>query len=134
MLTEAEGWVRTESDQYQPGLDREKYLVRVAAMRGMLLIFERAWLIIYGSQLKALHDLNISGLKTYDQLRTYYDDAVRQYPEGYKGITFEMWVGFLKSFVLVREHDPTHIEITIRGQEFLRYLVESRYDPSLKRG
>jgi hypothetical protein len=131
MLTETEVAVRAESDQYQPGTDRERYLVRVVAMLVTVLIFEKVWLMIFGSQLKALQQLNI-GMLTYEEIRRYYDDAAKGSPDFYKNVAFEMWLGFLKSWLLIREHDLTHLEITIRGQDFLRYLVESRYDPATR--
>jgi hypothetical protein len=131
MLTETEVLVRAESDQYQPGSDCERYLVRVGAMLVTLLIFEKAWLMMYGSQLKALQQLNVRML-TYDEIREYYDEAVKGLPDFYKNVSFEMWVGFLESWILIRKYDLTHLEITIRGQDFLRYLVESRYDPATR--
>jgi hypothetical protein len=133
MLTETEAFVRKESDQYEAGTNRERFLVRVTAMFATVLIFEKVWLTIFGSQLKALQQLNI-GMRTYDEMREYYNEAAKLYPDFYKTTTFEMWLGFLKSWLLVREPDSSHLEITIRGQDFLRYLVECRYDPALRLG
>jgi hypothetical protein len=131
MLTETEVTVRAESDQYQPGTDRERYLVRLAAMLVTALIFEKAWSQIFSSQLKALQQLNI-GMLTYDEMRRYYNEAAKDFSDFYKNVSFEMWLAFLKSWFLIREHELTHLEITIRGQDFLRYLVEGRYDPTTR--
>jgi hypothetical protein len=134
MLNETEDLVIKESDQYQSGRDRERYLTRLAAMLTTLLIFERAWLTIYGSQIKLLHDLNTGGVKTHDQVRAYYDQGAQAYPDHYKTVSFDQWTGYLKSWLLIRDYDVAHVEITIRGQDFLRYLVESRYDAALRLG
>jgi hypothetical protein len=134
MLNETEDLVRKESDQYQQGIDRERYLIRLAAVLTTLLIFERAWLMIYGSQLKLLQNLNIGGIKSYDQVRTHYDQAAKANPDYYKSLSFDAWVGWLKSWLLIRDYDAAHVEITVRGQDFLRYLLEARYDPALRLG
>jgi len=134
MLNETEELVKKEAEQYQPGQDREKYLMRVAAMLTTVLIFEKAWLTIYGSQLKLLQDLNIGGVKTYEQVRNYYDQAVVAHPDHYKTVSFDAWVSYLKTWILVRDYDPTHLEITVRRQDFLRYLLEMRYDHALRLG
>jgi hypothetical protein len=133
MVSETEVLVRAESDQYPPGADREKYLVRVTALFVTIIIFEKVWFTIYGSQLKALQQLNLQML-TYDEMRRYYDEAAKAHPEIYKDSSFELWLGYLKIWLLILEHDPTHLEITVRGQDFLRYLLEARYDTALRVG
>lgn len=132
MLNDTEELVRKESSQYPAGTDRERYLTRAAAMLVTILIFEKVWLTIYGSQLRLLNDLNSTGIKTYDQIRAYYEQVALANPENYKAISFEAWISYLKSWVLIRDMDAHHVEITIRGQDFLRYLLECRYDPALR--
>jgi hypothetical protein len=133
LLTETEGLIRTESDKYDPS-QREKFLIRLLASVVTIASFERTWLTIFRSQLNALHDLNIR-IRTHDELRRHYEEAAKVYPQIYvEGSSFEMWLGFLKTSVLVREYGPTQIEITVRGVEFLKYLVEKHYDESTRVG
>ena len=86
------------------------------------------------SQLKALDRLNVTGMKTHDEMRAFYKEGQEREPEYYKTVPFEVWLAGLKDWLMIREHDATHFEITVRGQDFLRYLVESRYDPTSRRG
>lgn len=132
MLRETEDFIRNEVEKYEPS-QREKFLVRLLATVVTLALFERAWLQIFRSQLDALHALNVRTL-SFDELRQRYEEAVKLHPKIYENGTFEMWLGFLKLSLLARELNPTTIEITVRGQEFLKYLVEVRYDESTRVG
>ncbi len=60
LLTDLEKAVRTESEKYEPGNERERYLVRVIASVIAVAAFEMTYLNIFGSQLRALNDLNKS--------------------------------------------------------------------------
>jgi hypothetical protein len=132
MLTETEGAIKAEVEKYEPN-QREKFLVRLLATVITIALFERAWLTIFRSQLSALHDLSVR-IRTYDELRQYYEEAVTRHPKVYEKGSFEMWLGFLKLSIFVREYSPTQVEITVRGMEFLKYLLEMHYDESTRIG
>jgi hypothetical protein len=57
-----------------------------------------------------------------EELRHFYDEAAAQYPEYYRDHSFELWLVFLRSRLLVAEHGDK-FQITVRGQELLKYLV-----------
>jgi hypothetical protein len=87
--------------------------------------FENTYRIIFGSQLNALQRLNSStptGLSK-EQLKPFYDIAVTISPEYYENYTFENWLQFLASSLLITTAGP-NIAITVRGREFLKYMVE----------
>jgi hypothetical protein len=62
LLREVEGNVRGLANQYQPGSDRENFLVRTLSALTVLAGFEYTWWQIFGSQLRALQVLNTKPL------------------------------------------------------------------------
>ena len=85
-------------------------------------MFEYIWLLVFESQLRALHDVNAAA-QPVAALQPFYDQAVAMNPH-LVNYPFTSWLGFLQSWLLIRE-DNGMISITIRGREFLKYLVES---------
>jgi hypothetical protein len=108
--------------------EREKYLLRNVAMVVITQMFDKSYYLIYGSQLSALRYLNDNrGLSlTTSQITSIYNDAVRKYPDNYANYTFENWLGFLVNSYLVQKNG-NDIGITVRGTEFLKYLIEQGY-------
>ena len=51
VLIEVEGLFHVESDKYEPGTEREKYLIRTLASSAAMAAFEITYLNIFGSQL-----------------------------------------------------------------------------------
>jgi hypothetical protein len=121
MLLEAEGYIQKESNQYKPGLERERFLIRNLASFALTYVFDMIWYTGFGSQLKAIEQLNAGPLSTA-QIRTFYDEATQRYPNMYPSYSFDKWLYYLQSWcVLVQSGDT--FSISIRGREFLKYLV-----------
>lgn len=57
-----------------------------------------------------------------EDARAQYDTAEILYPEAYADYSFEDYIAFLESVVLISKSDDS-IYITTRGREFLTYLV-----------
>lgn len=118
MLTDVESAFRASANRYKPGDDRDGFLIRTLASMAILAFFESTWYSIFASQIKALERLNKEILKMEDLL-PYFQENMDKRPQ----YSFESWFGFLKQQVLLRQ-DGHNISITIRGKEFLRYLVQ----------
>jgi hypothetical protein len=103
--------------------ERERFLTRFLVSGLIGYMFEATWYTIFRSQIDALHHLVGHSLKR-EQLKVYYDHAAAASPSLYQSYTFEQWVGYMRSQVLIRE-DGDWINITIRGREFLKYLINS---------
>ncbi len=131
MLRETEANVRAQTNMFEPA-ERENYLLRALTMLMVLSIYELAWINIFGSQLRALNQLNARML-TYEELRHYYDEGSASLPQLYRNRSFEMWIAFLRNQVLALDHGD-RLEITVRGREFLRYVIQSGYDQNAKLG
>lgn len=101
-----------------------KALLRSLAGTQILLYFERVQGLVLASHLSAAAYLNsqtdsVPGA----ELRPFYDDARERYPTLYQNYTFEQWVAFLKSWMLVDETAAGFV-ITMGGREFLKWRVE----------
>ncbi len=109
--------------------DREELLIKALAECQIVVLFEQIYRIIFGSQIEALHFLaSTPGFSTeVDNIADYYKKSVRCGLDPEK-VSFEMWRGYLESTVLVLQ-EGTRIGITVRGKEFLKYLIEQGLPP-----
>lgn len=123
LLLELEQNLRAEASKFAPA-DREKFLVRYFASTMITGIFEYTWVLIFRSQLLAMQALNQRSRRIHE-LQPFYDEAITaENFVFYSNYPFTSWLAFMKSFVLVRE-DGDVVSITIRGQEFLKYLIHT---------
>lgn len=129
LLKEVEAGLRTTVEKYPSG-ERENFLVRLISAGIVGYWFDLDWAYIFKSQVLALQELNTRDLKR-EGLLAYYDKAVAQYPVPYANYSFEQWLGWLRTNVLIRE-DGDLIKITIRGKEFLKNMVHLRRSPDTK--
>lgn len=102
--------------------DRARYLLRQLTVCMILRAFDYTYSLIYGSQIIALQQLNGRVDMTLDDLRPMYDFAAAAYSERYQNFSYEDWFGFLTQSRLVLE-DGEYVRITVRGREFLRWLM-----------
>jgi hypothetical protein len=119
LLREMEELFRASAKKCQAGDEREGFLIRSIATVTILSFFESTWYSIFASQLAALEQLN-KGILKMEDLHPYFQINVDQRPQ----YQFESWFGYLKTQVLVRQ-DGYNVGITVRGREFLKYMVES---------
>lgn len=133
MLVEAEQVVVKVLDELAKNpAEREKVLVKHLAASEIFLVFERTYRVIFGSQLLALQFLSSVSNTLQDPkvLRPIYEQAKSKNSEFYASVSFEAWFSFLETTLLVARQDGK-IGISIRGKEFLKYLIEQGY-PSIK--
>lgn len=121
--------VREFENDIQKGLtslsDRDQIKVlrlHYAATR-IAYYFQEVYSIIWGSQLSALEFLN-STAAPRESLRAFYVAGASQYPSIYTNDSFDRWLGFLESQLLIRS-DGGRMGITVRGREFLSYLTKT---------
>jgi hypothetical protein len=117
LMEEFEASVRKYLEKYKSGNERDSFVVRALATVIIVSFFETTWHIIFGSQILALERLNKEMAKLED-LYPFYQNDLDKRPQ----YSFESWFGFLKSSVLVRQ-DGYNVGITVRGKEFLKFLV-----------
>jgi hypothetical protein len=97
-------------------------LIRHLAVTQLLHRGEVLYRVIFGSQLAAMHKLNVKGPLTEAEIRPLYEKARNRYPRFYADYTFEQWMGFLlRQNGVVRENDQ--YMITLYGREFLSFVT-----------
>jgi hypothetical protein len=101
--------------------DRLRFLFR-ANINGVITAFHDAtWNWIFRSQLELLQELNTRAM-TLTEAKPFFDAAAAANPKLYKGSTFEIWLSFLKNHEVVLQ-DGNVLQITVKGKDFLKYLV-----------
>jgi hypothetical protein len=116
---------KAEAERVRPN-DKESFYVDVLAVGSMGSIYDSIWWPLYRSQLDALLALNkANGMLPIDSFRKPYDEAKTEFAEKYAelDITFEAWIGFLEKNQLLIIHPSKMVEITLKGKDFLKYLV-----------
>ena len=129
LITEQEELLSKELDKLslRSDEDRARYLLRKLTVCTILRAFEFTYYLIYGSQIIALQQLNGRDDMTLVDLKPIYDFAAAAYPVIYENFSYELWFGFLARLSLVLK-DGDHARITVRGREFLRYLIAAGLD------
>lgn len=108
--------------------ERERVLKRYFAAMLTGFEFEHVYRLIWGSQLTALQALNTQGGDgmQLDKLSGIFERAKDAWGGPLEDDTFERWLSFLSNRELV-EVDNQRAVLTVKGREFLRYLVGSGY-------
>lgn len=90
--------------------------------------FESIYNSIFGSQLAMLNHLNsrIPNGDTAESLKQFYSNAAAAYPALYATKSFEEYLSFLVSRLLIKESDGKY-HLTNKGKEFLVQIVRTGY-------
>jgi len=132
LLVETEKRISESLENLQPKdtEEREKYLRRILAETITASSFEKIYCSIYNSQLRTLGYLNENRNKNNtinDDIRIFYNEAVKNYPSYYESYSFDEWLNYLISWNLVLKND-SNISITLFGKEFLKYIIDQGYN------
>jgi hypothetical protein len=124
-------------EQYKGAIENEIHLSRVTDPNErmqllysysqalvIVLNFERFYNKIFGSQIYLLEYLNTGGIESKQNLKKFYNDAAKQFPEIYKSIEYQKYLTFLIDSALVINNNDI-FEITTSGRDFLKFLVET---------
>lgn len=123
LTDETEEGLRKTLSQFPPGNDRENFLLRIVIIGWILYDFEIIWYNIFASQIEALQELNTGALKR-ENLFKHYIQAATTYLHWYSAYSFEQWIGYMRTQVLIRE-DGDQINITVKGRSFLKHLIDT---------
>lgn len=104
--------------------DKDK-LVNYAVLLNVLLNFERNYSIIFGSQIRMLMHLNSSIDDTKENLKSFYDYALRKYPLIYQKYSYDEWLDFLYDSGYIVDAKNSTVRITILGRDFLKFIIET---------
>ena len=118
---ETENNVRAMVNQTQP-TDREAFYVKFIATGIIGYIYDIAWAYIYRSQVLLLLELN-RRIMPLAEVKTFYEKAASDNKSAYADYSFSQWLEFMKFYILIIQHESEMVEITLRGKDFLKYLV-----------
>jgi hypothetical protein len=118
---ETENNIRAAAVQNQPS-DREGFYVKLIAIGLNSYMYDMAWAYIYKSQILLLMELNRK-IMPVAEVKAYYDKAASDHPILYARYSFDQWMAFMKSHILLIQHPSGMVEITVRGKDFLKYLT-----------
>lgn len=128
LLVEQEAVVRAFFEQ--SGItdfdEREKLLIRITAAATIQTMMEQIYNEILGSQINALRTANqhVAGAARA-ALEPHLTAAKTTWGDAMSDFTFEAWVSYLQGRLLVVEDDGQW-KVTVRGREFLKYLVDTQ--------
>lgn len=88
-----------------------------------ILIFERIYNLIFGSQLAILNYLNSSFNESLSSIKFFYENAIKNYPD-LANYSYEQYIAFLHRNELVEIDENSNIIISWRGRDFLKFLIQ----------
>lgn len=119
LALEVEKRIRSVAAKYQ-AKEREDFYLHFIGIGVVGYVHDQTWAYIFRSQFLMLMELN-RRILTLPEARTYYDKAVGENPTVYSNYSFDQWLSFLKTQLLILQNPDNTIVITERGQDFLRY-------------
>ena len=126
IMQEQIGLIRADLHKIGVGQEEQvELLVKHLAATQLLLRAEMTYRTIFGSQIALLKFLNTTGGHTRADLLRYYEVIKAQFPELYGTYSFEQYLHYLVSQGLIIAQGPDEYNITIAGQEFLKWMTSA---------
>jgi hypothetical protein len=122
VTAEIEKNIKIVAQQNYPN-DKEAFYARFIGLGVVAYQHDTTWFTIYGSQLAALSELNSRGLIPVAELKKHYDKALADYPKTYENYSFEQWLDYLQSRMLIARYPSRMVELSFNGKDFLKYLA-----------
>jgi len=122
VTAEIEKNIRTIAEQNSPN-DKEGFYARFIGVGIVAYQHDMTWFTIYGSQMDALAELNSRGLVPVADLKKHYDKAVLAYPKTFANYSFEQWLSYMQSRMLIARYPSLMVELSFNGKDFLKYLA-----------
>jgi len=113
--------------QLKPQADRESFLIKFIAQGIISYTYDSLWWVIYGSQLRALLELNQRGFMRQEEIKPYYDKAAEHFSAVYATYTFDQWLEFMRIQQVLIDHPGEVVEITVKGRDFLKFIIHWGY-------
>lgn len=121
---EVQQWFETQLQSKNLSIDSEtaRVLLGYTTVLWIALHFQQIYESIWGTQLELLNFLNSRAFATSQDVQIYYDLGALRYPDIYASYTFEEYINFLRSQLLILTENGEY-KITVKGRSFLSYLV-----------
>lgn len=105
----------------------DEILIKHLAATQIALNFETNYNLIFGSQLTLLKELNVIAPKgkSMEEIEKYISDVFKQFPNSFHDWDAEKYLRFLFNSVFILKIEENKIGITVRGVEFLSWIVRN---------
>ncbi len=131
LTAEIEKNIKIIAQQNSPN-DREAFYARFIGIGAIAYQHDVSWFTIYGSQLRALEEMNSRGLIPVTELKKHYEKAVVDYPKTFENYSFDEWLAFMKLRLLIAIYPSQMVELSWGGKDFLKYLAHMAWDTKIK--
>ena len=131
LTAEFEKNIKIIAQQNSPN-DKESFYARFIGIGAIAYQHDMTWFTIYKSQLLALAELNARGVIPFADVKKYYDKAVVEYPKTYANYSFDQWMDYLHSRLLVARYPSAMVEISHGGKDFLKYVAHRGWNINAK--
>lgn len=113
----------TEFDMVQDDRGKTELLFKYSEYLYIQLVNERVYSHIFGSQIRLLIHLNSASNQTLEDVKFFFEQAVEANAE-IQRYGYERYLQFLSSHYLITIDNSSQINITWRGRDFLKWMVE----------
>jgi hypothetical protein len=79
-----------------------------------------------------MSELNSRGILPLADVKKHYDKAVIDYPATYTRYTFEQWMDYMQSRLLIVRYPSGMVDFSHNGKDFLRYVAHRGWDVNAK--
>lgn len=110
----------------RPPDERVEFAIKFIATGIVSVVYDKIWMTVFRSQLLALLELNKRILRR-EEVKQYYDAASQEFPAEYATYKFDQWLTYMRGQLLILEHPGDTVEITVRGKDFLKYMLHCGY-------
>jgi hypothetical protein len=131
ITAEIEKNIKVIAQQNSPN-DKEAFYARFIGIGAIAYQYDVSWFTIFGSQLRALEETNSRGLIPVTDLKKHYEKAVVDYPKTFEDYSFDQWLGFMKSRMLIAVYPSQMVELSWGGKDFLKYLAHMAWNTKEK--
>lgn len=132
ITAEYEKGMRAVAQQQFPN-DKEGFYARLLGVGLVVYQYEQTWLVIFGSQLRAMEEINSRGLIPIADMKKHYDKAVIEYPNTYGNYSFDQWYAYIKSRTLIADYPSKMVELSWMGKDFLKWIAHTAHDISKRK-
>ena len=131
VTAEIEKNIKIIAQQNSPS-DKEAFYARFIGVGAVAYQHDVTWLTVYGSQMAAMAEMNSRGLIPVADVKKHYDKVAADHPNYYARYSFEQWMDYMQSRMLIARYPSGMVELSFNGKDFLRYLAHTGMSASGK--
>ena len=132
ITAEIEKNIKIAAQQSAPN-DKEGFYARFIGVGVVSYQHEVTWFTIFKSQLLLLKELNSGGIAVpLKAAKKHYDKAVLEYAKTYTKYSFDQWMNYMQTRMLIVKYPSDMVELTHGGKDFLKFAAHRGWDANVK--